>query len=123
MKCDEFKSDFYEFHDEMLDADLAEEMRAHINECKECSRINVRYENFLDKFSNLPDTIEPENDLWEGIKKRIPVRNGHLIKRIRFLSIAASFIAVTLFSAIMFYYGRNNNDEAKTMKQFNVASK
>jgi hypothetical protein len=123
MKCDDFKKYFYEFHDEMLDADLTSEMKTHINDCEECGRINGRYENFLKKFSSLPDSMEPEIDLWDGIKKRITAKKGLHINRIRILSIAASFVAVVLFSAIMLFYGLNNNKEAKVMNEFNTASK
>jgi hypothetical protein len=128
MKCEDFKKSFYEFHDEMLDPIHTLEMEKHIKECEECSRINVRYKKFLGEFSNLPDSIEPEKDLWDGIKKSISDNNiRHInrfrIGRIRFLSIAASFAVMILFSAIMVLYGRNNDADAKTLKQFDAASK
>jgi hypothetical protein len=125
MKCDEFKKYFYDFHDGLLSGSLSEEMTAHMNECEACSKVNAKYDKFLDGFSELPASIQPGRDLWPEIKERLkPVKKDDLFKRIRLISIAASVVLAVISSAFLFYYQtRSMNKEARVLNQFDSASK
>lgn len=124
MKCEDFKKNFYDFHDQLLSKELINEMESHMGKCTCCYEINKKYKNFLNKFLSLSKSIQPERDLWEDIKSKIPIKKSfNFTKKFRFLAIAASFIIISLFSIVTFYYNFNKNSDARILKQFNSASR
>jgi hypothetical protein len=125
MKCDDFKKNFYDYKDQLVIAEVSLAMDNHIDHCSDCSALNRKYEDFLNRFSSLPQSIEPENDLWPEIKKKITqVKYKSINSRIRFAAIAASFVLVITFSLTMVFVNYNNSSkEAKIINQFNEASK
>ena len=123
MKCEDYKKYIYDFHDQLLSNELNNEMESHLRECTDCFEVNKKYEEFLNKFSSLPKSIQPERDLWEDIKSKTAVKKNYNFNyKIKFLAIAASFIFIILFSAIMFFYSRNINSDTKILRHFNSAS-
>lgn len=124
MKCEDFKKYLYDFHDQLLDNELINEIESHLKNCTDCFEINKKYKDFLNKFSYLPKSIQPKRDLWEDIKNKIYIKKSYsFTNKIKFLAIAASFIFIILFSTIIFYYRQNINSNTKILKQFYSASK
>lgn len=124
MKCEDFKKYFYDFHDHLLSNDLMKEMGSHIEECIGCREINKKYKNFLNRFSTLPKSIQPDRNLWENIKKRISIKKSfNFSNNYKFPAIAASFIIITLFSVLTFYNNYSKSSDTRILKQFNSASR
>lgn len=123
MKCEKFKKNLYDFHDQLLSSGVMNEMESHLKECASCYEVNEKYKNFLNKFSSLPKSIKPERDLWENIKGKIEIKKSYNFNfKIKYLALAASFIIIILFSTLLFFYNNYNNSEMKILKQFNSAS-
>ncbi len=78
MKHDQAKKLLDEYADGRLPADIADEVKKHLDECRECSDMAGQIQGLLRKIKMLPEKISPPHDLWKDVFHQI-----HDLKEVR----------------------------------------
>ncbi|MGE5804193.1 MAG: anti-sigma factor family protein [Ignavibacteria bacterium] len=71
MKHDQAKKLIDEYADSRLPADIADEVKKHLDECRECSDMAGQIQDLLMKIKMLPEKISPPHDLWKDVFHQI----------------------------------------------------
>jgi hypothetical protein len=104
IQCETFLEQLQDYLDEFLSESSRTQMETHLGDCSSCREELTAFQTIMRDASQLPLSMEPERDLWEGIaaqiespassnvtqfpsRSRVYLRHG--------LAIAASFIMVT----------------------------
>jgi hypothetical protein len=101
MKCEDFRKNLYEYHEDAFSRALAREMEAHIRACATCANANLKYERFLRRFSAETRPVEPERDLWPVIKSRIAEKKYVFGLPMKIISAAACAVPAALISVYL----------------------
>ena len=71
-----------DFIDKRLVSRKARDAEQHLDECDECSQRLTALQTLLESAASMPRTVEPDQDLWSGIRaqidqrKVVPLRKG-----------------------------------------------
>jgi hypothetical protein len=107
--CGTFLEQLQDYLDEFLSETDRTEMETHLGGCDSCREELTAFQHIMHEASQLPQSIEPDRDLWEGIVSRIeteaapnvvsfPGRARVVLKR--GLAVAAGFMVI---STVAFY--------------------
>jgi len=65
--CETFLEQLQDYLDEFLSEQSRTEMETHLGECSSCREELTAFQTIMRETSQLPASIEPERDLWDGI--------------------------------------------------------
>ncbi len=71
MNCTEINVLFDDYVDGLLPASDAGKVAEHLQACPSCREQEANLRGLIDAAARLPRTVEPERDLWLGIRERI----------------------------------------------------
>lgn len=74
MRCDQAEDYLNDYVDGLLQEELRLEVGEHLGGCPKCRAEEEALRNLLDETRNLPEEIQPDQDLWSGIQARIEGR-------------------------------------------------
>lgn len=102
MRCDQVRERMDDLVDGApMDATAASEARRHLERCEDCRAEERSLRALLTRASTLPESIEPERDLWPGIVARIERRPaGARPGAPAWVGIAASLLVVLVTGGI-----------------------
>lgn len=73
MNCSEVRERLDGWLDDTLDPAVGSEVRAHLESCEACRREETEALELSARVAALPREVEPDRDLWPGIRDRIAV--------------------------------------------------
>jgi hypothetical protein len=68
MTCEEIKISMHDYVDELLNPDLKKEVEAHLRSCNTCFAHYKKFRKFFDELQQIPDVVEPPENLMEAIQ-------------------------------------------------------
>ena len=109
--CENFETHLNEYVDGELQGDFRKELEDHLAACPQCRQTEREVRDLLQHARDLPKSIQPERDLWAGIRERIegkvvkfadarPKRRFHFV---RYAMAAAAVVLVVLGASVMNY--------------------
>ena len=126
MKCNEVINTMDDYLDQNIDKNTKNKIQEHLKICIKCKEKYKEYDSILQLLTSLPDSINPPNNNWKFIKKKINLK--HKLSPIYFvkLSFAAfSLISIILFTSIYFNIKKSKdiNKQPNILSEFNIATK
>ncbi len=99
-----------DFVDKRLVGRMARDAEQHLDECDECGQRLAALQSLLDSAASIPRTVEPDQDLWSGIRaqidqrKVVPLRKGGSALSVPFrltaIRAAAAAAGIALISTV-----------------------
>lgn len=106
LKCEQFLSRLDDFIDGTMDESEATAVGSHLESCPSCRHELEGVQELLTATQSLPQSIQPERDLWPGIAEGIETRrvvSGEFHRRRPPLWLAAAAAAVLVVSVTIAY--------------------
>lgn len=105
MNCKTTREKIDAWLDDDVDRAELDAFRAHLETCDECARHAAAARRVREAVAELPRTIEPDRDLWDGIRERVsvpaPVGRGARTPRWAIASVAASVILAATLAVVV----------------------
>jgi len=89
-ECPDFEEKLNDYLDGLLAPAGREEVERHLRECAGCRESLAALKSLGERAASLPRSLEPDRDLWPGIRATLPPRRGGVLAP--FVSRGLSFL-------------------------------
>lgn len=100
-----------DYFDDTLSSDDRVAFEAHLDSCSDCRALVQSYTVLFDGVKNIPESVEPQADLWHSIEDRLDTKPAVAPRNTNLRLVAGALAAAAVVAFVVFLYSVSLPDE------------